>query len=408
MEDRDRPLRTLTLCAAMQGVGGGLGWSLVPALMPEIAKDLHISHAAGGVVWGAASLGIALAAPIGGALVDRHGARRVAGLAALFGAATCAARAFVHSSFGLGLAMLAFGLHVGLVAPAIPKALAGDVPLRKLGRANGLALLAYTAATAGSIAFGPALSAAVGGYRVVMLLAAAAMAVVSCVWLVLARDRSAALRHASLRDVVTLGRSASMRRVATMHFFLFGGYLALLGILPRALLDAGVAPTRCATAIAVWLLVAAAANAVGPSLSDRIGRRKPLLVGGAIVAGCALFALAFAPRVMVVPLLSLAALGGGAFAPLLLTIPAELDEVGPSRAGAALGLLMLVGQMGGFLLPSLAGAALQTRGFATAIALLAVAHFAIVLPALRVAETGRARIRRPATDRGALREEPAA
>lgn len=380
----------------MQAVGGGLGWSLVPALMPEIARDLHVSHAAGGVVWGAASLGIAVAAPLGGAAVDRWGARRVAGVAALFGAATCAARAFVSSSAGLGLAMLAFGLHVGFVAPAIPKALAGEVPLRKLGRANGLALLAYTAATAASIALGPKLSAAVGGYRVVMLLAAAAMVVVSIAWLSLARDRSAALRHATLRDVLALARSVSMRRIATMHFLLFGGYLALLGVLPRALIEAGVTPDRVATAIATWLGVAALANAIGPSISDRLGRRKPLLVGGAIVAGSALFALSIAPHGAVVPLLSIAAVGGGAFAPLLLTMPAELEEVGPARSGAALGLLMLVGQIGGFLLPSLAGAALQQRGFGVAVAVLAAAHVAIVVPAMRIVETGRARGRRVA------------
>jgi NNP family nitrate/nitrite transporter-like MFS transporter len=402
-DDRDRPARTLALCAAMQAVGGGLGWSLVPALMPEIARDLHVSHAAGGVIWGAASLGIAVAAPFGGALVDRFGARRVAGFASIFGAFTCAARAFVTSSVGLGVAMIAFGLHVGLVAPAIPKALAGDVPLRKLGRANGLALLAYTATTAAAIAFAPTLSRAVGGFRTVMALAAVAMAVVSVVWLALARDRSASLRHASLRDVVGVARSSAMRKIAAMHFLLFGGYLALLGILPRALLDAGVAPTRVATSIATWLLVAAAANAMGPSLSDRFGRRKPILVFGAIVSGSALFALAIAPHAAVLPLLSVAAIGGGAFAPLLLTMPAELEEIGPARAGAALGLLMLVGQIGGFLLPTIAGAALQSKGFAVAVALLAVAHLCVVIPALRMPETGRAKTRG-----GPLRNEAAA
>jgi nitrate/nitrite transporter NarK len=84
-------------------------------------------------------------------------------------------------------------------------------------------------------------------------------------------------------------------------------------------------------------------------------------------------------------------------------MPAELEEVGPSRSGAALGLLMLVGQIGGFLLPSLAGAALQTRGFAVAVSLLAVAHVAVVFPALRMPETGRAKPRE-----GALRGEAAA
>src|SRR5207253_2592753 len=121
--------RTIAACAAMQGIGGGLGWSLLPPLMGGIAKDLGISHAMGGVVWGSASLGIALASPLGGAAVDRFGARRVAGIAMLVGAIACAARALAVGPWSLALLMLLFGAHIGFVAPALPKALAGEVPL---------------------------------------------------------------------------------------------------------------------------------------------------------------------------------------------------------------------------------------------------------------------------------------
>ncbi|MGH7327917.1 MAG: hypothetical protein ACREJX_06165, partial [Polyangiaceae bacterium] len=58
-----RPHTTLGLSALLQAVGGGLGWSLVPAVMPDIAKDLTFGHASAGAVFGAASLGIALASP---------------------------------------------------------------------------------------------------------------------------------------------------------------------------------------------------------------------------------------------------------------------------------------------------------------------------------------------------------
>src|SRR5690349_4336659 len=93
-----RPVLVVIMCAAMQAVGGGLGWSVTPALMPTIAKDLSLGHAASGFVFGAASLGIALASPFGGAAVDRWGARRVAGLAVLAGGFACAARALATST----------------------------------------------------------------------------------------------------------------------------------------------------------------------------------------------------------------------------------------------------------------------------------------------------------------------
>jgi MFS family permease len=172
-----------------------------------------------------------------------------------------------------------------------------------------------------------------------------------------------------------------------MHFLLFGGYLAMLGMLPRTLLEGGMPAARVGVAIAAWLTAAAFANYFGPWLSDRLGRRRPVLVGGAAVAGLALAAMAVAPASATVPLLVVAALGGGCVAPLLFALPAELEGVGPTRVGAALGLLVLVGQMGGFLLPSLAGLMAGWAGLSGAIGGLAVVHLLILAPALGMRET---------------------
>jgi MFS family permease len=191
--------------------------------------------------------------------------------------------------------------------------------------------------------------------------------------------------HAGLRDVLRLARFADLRRVGMIQFLVFGGYLALLGMLPRTLAETGMPIAKVGLAIAAWLVVAAFANFVGPTLSDRLGRRKPFIIIGAIVAGSALLLLSVTPGSPIL-LLSVAALGGGCFAPLLLAMPAEIEGIGPARAGAALGFLMLIGQAGGFILPALAGAALQARGFSAAIAVLALAHLAILIPALGLAD----------------------
>ena len=382
MNEEARPVRTTALCAMMQGIGGGLGWSLVPPLMPAIAKDLGVSHAMGGVVWGAAPLGIALASPLGGAAVDRFGPRRVAAIAMFAGALACAARAWASNAWELAACMLVFGMHVGFVAPAIPKALAGHVALAKLGRANGLALLAYTLGTAATVLIArTVLAPALGGWRGCMIFAGAAMAIAGIGWYGLVTDRIALSRHAGIRDVLRLGKNVDLVRVAAMHFLLFGGYLALLGILPRALADNGLPPARVGVAVATWLAIAGVANGFGPWLSDRIGRRRPLFLGGAAVAGAALGGFALAPTASI-PCLAIAALGGGCIAPLLFAMPAELPGVGPARAGAALGLLMLIGQVGGFLLPTLTGAIAQAVSVPAAIGALALVHLAIAIPAM--------------------------
>jgi hypothetical protein len=99
-----------------------------------------------------------------------------------------------------------------------------------------------------------------------------------------------------------------------------------------------------------------------------------------LFCGVSLLALAFAPPHAAAPLLALAAVGGGLVAPLLLVMPVELDGIGPARAGAALGLLMLVGQAGGFALPVALGWTSRPM------LLLGLLHLAIVIPAAAVRE----------------------
>jgi NNP family nitrate/nitrite transporter-like MFS transporter len=387
-----RPATVTAMCAAMQGIGGGLGWSLLPPLMGTIGKELSISHALGGLVWGAASLGIVVAAPVGGALVDRYGPRRVAGLAMLAGAVICAARAFCHDPWSLLVTMLLFGMHVGLVAPAIPKALAGHVAPGRLGRANGLALLAYTLGTAVTMLVArTVLVPLFGGWRPVMVAAGGLMAVTGVLFLLLVRDRTVAARHAALRQILGLARDGQLLRGAFIYFLLFGGYLALLGLLPRALGETGLRPAHVGLAVAGWLAGAGVANYLGPWLSDRLGRRRPFIIIGALVAaagygGFALFGVG--GGALGLALLLVAAVGGGCFAPLLLALPLEQPSVGLARAGAALGLLNLVGQVGGFLLSVVAGALVQGAGLAAALGLMALVHLAILLPVRGLAETG--------------------
>jgi MFS family permease len=359
--------------------------------MPRIAADLGISHAMGGLVWGAAPLGIALASPFGGAAVDRYGPRAVAGIAMVAGALTCGARALATGPWTLALAMLAFGLHIGFVAPAIPKALAGHVDARSLGRANGLAVLSYTLGTAATVlAARTVIAPALGGWRPTMIAAALAMALVGTLWIALCSDRLVASRHAGLAQVLGLARDRQLLRVGAVHFLLFGGYLATLGLLPRALAERGLEPGRVGLAVASWLAAAGVANLLGPWLSDRVGRRRPFLVVGACVAALALAGVAVLPASATVPMLAIAALGGGAFAPLLFALPLEMQGIGPSRAGGALGLLMLVGQIGGFGLSFGCGAIAGAFGVPAALALLALVHLAILVPARGLRETGRA------------------
>jgi YNFM family putative membrane transporter len=389
LSERARPKRITAMGAAMHAVGGGLGWSFVPALMPEIARDLALSHTESGLVWGATSLGIALASPAGGLAVDRHGARRVGAVAMAIGALGCAARVLATGALSLALAMVLFGVHFGLLAPAILKALAGHVSPGRMTRANGLTLLGYTFGTAATVLLaGTVVAPLLGGWRPAMGLAAAAMAVGAIGWWAVVRDREAHCRHAPLVESIGLLRDPTLRAVAAMYFLLFGGYLALLGLLPRALIEAGLGRGDAAIAVALWLVAAGIANLVGPQVAHRIGRRA-LIVAGSLVTSGALGALAIAPASSAIPCLIVAGVGGGSFAPLLLAMPFQIRAIGPVRAGAALELLILFGQLGGASMSVAVGVIVDgPLGLAGASLALAVVHAAIVVPAIRSPRAG--------------------
>jgi len=378
------PVLVTALATGIQAIGGGLGWSAMPPLMPEIGTELGVSAPMHGLIWGSASLGIALASAFGGTAVDRFGPRRVATAGMLVGALACALRVTAVGPWSLAAIMLLFGTHIGFVAPSIPKALASHVEPARLARANGLALLGYTLGTAITVLVARTyLAPMLGGWRGVMLFAAAMMVLAALTWGALLRDRGAISGHARLSEGFALLRIVELRGVAAMHFLLFGGYLALLGLLPRALLAFGLPPTEVGIAVAGWLFCAGIANFGGPMVAERVGRTT-VIVTGSLVAGTALALLALLPS-HPAWLLGVAAFGGGAFAPLLMTYPLQIEGIGLAKAGAAIGLLTLVGQLGGFLLPVLASTLVGDGGhFDHALAALAVVHLAIAVPALLV------------------------
>lgn len=154
-----------------------------------------------------------------------------------------------------------------------------------------------------------------------------------------------------------------------------------LVVLPPLRSARGASPTLPA----LWLAVAVAANVLGSRWSDRLGLRRPFILGGAGLASASLVLLALGgPRELIL----LTAVGGGLIAPLIATLPLELPYAGAPALGAALGVVLVGGQLGGVLLPRLVGAALQHGGGEAALAVLAGAHLLILIPAGRLAETG--------------------
>jgi cyanate permease len=392
IEQKTQPVLTMIMVCAME-VATALCWSSVPSLMPMIAADLSVSHTMGGFIWGVVSLGAALAAPFGGAAADRFGPRRVIGLALFVGAISSAARAIVPDAWFLVFVMFIFGVHVGFVAPSVIKVVAGHVRPERIGSAMGGAFFTLTLGNALTVLTAHSVLAPVlGGWRPLMGIVGMVMAIVAVLWMIFVRDRITLSMEADIGQVIRVGKDRQLMRLTVIQTLQFGGYIVMLGVLPRALTESGLSPARVGIAVALWLGVVGVANLIGPWFSDLKGLRRPFVIFGSVLAGAGIITMALLPTGASTWLLIIIAIGSGSFGPLLFTIPVEIPSIGPEKAGAATGFMFTVGQIGTFLLSTVIGATMDMGGLTAALIFLAFIHFAILIPVKGLLETGRSRV----------------
>lgn len=171
------------------------------------------------------------------------------------------------------------------------------------------------------------------GWRDVVLGSAAILFLVcACVWLAVRNDPSeaglpsyapAALRGRDGRSMASLlagFRSVFAYRNTWLIFCAQGGIvgsiLAFTGLWGTPFLRAryGLAPAQAAAVCSVMIVCWAVASPLAGALSDRIGRRKPIYLGGAVVTACGWATMFYAglPLAGFVAVAALTSFGSGA------------------------------------------------------------------------------------------------
>ena len=105
---------------------------------PLIRQDLHLTQEQLGVAFGAFALPYTIFQLIGGWLGDRFGARRVLGFGGLVVCAATMLTGAVTSAFSLSGVRLLLGIGEGAAFPTATRAMAGWVPERDWGYAQGI------------------------------------------------------------------------------------------------------------------------------------------------------------------------------------------------------------------------------------------------------------------------------
>ena len=369
-------------------------WFLLPAFLTPVIEGLGLSGTQAGLVAGAVQ---ATYVPLGlasGLVIDRIGSRRaIAGGLVVLGAAH-ALRAGASGFRGLLAGTVALGAGGTAITFGLPKLVSELFPAERTGTMSSVYVVAASLGSGVAFALGrPYLGPLAGGWRPLFRWTGVAVVGFALAWLVASRwlagradrfDRAAAdpgtdrsvlgdlravVGHPQLRLVVLVG---------TMQLFVFHGLQAWVA---TALESRGLAAAAAATVASVLVLARIAGTLSVPPLSDRLGTRRWAVVGCGALGAVGLVGLLAPPAFLLTALVvAVAGVGIGGLAPLMRSIPIELDGIGPGLTGVATGLIFTVGEVGGFAGPFLVGGLRDVSGsFLPGFGLLAAGGAVVVL-----------------------------
>jgi len=331
----------------------------LPVLFEEISKDLDLSLVQVGTVWGIAPLAGMFVALVGGLLGDRFGVKRVLIVACFLAGLAGASRGLSNSFTTLVATMFLFGLLTAIIPPIVHKACGIWFTKQQLGLANGVVAMGMALGfTAGAMVSATILSPALGGWRNVMFLYGAIAVALSILWLITQNESSRVESSDSNASTVSLSQALSqvirIRNVWLLGLILVGqlGCVeGMFGYLPLYLRQIGWAEASADGALAAFH----AASMIGvvpiALLSDRIGSRKVILFTATLMTAIGVGLLSVAGGAMVWSLVIFAGIVRDAFMAILMTMVIETDGIGVAYAGTAIGLVLTLSRLIGFVSP---------------------------------------------------------
>ena len=344
----------------------GIPFTAMPVLFSSVTRELRLTLAEVGMIWGALPLGTALSSIPGGMLGDRFGFRKVIGIGCFIIALTNGLRGICVDPVTLTISMFLCGASIGAVIPSMLKVASLFFPPRQLGLVVGIINSGFNIGAILATALGATfLLPLVGSWRNVLFFYSAIGVILGTIWLLVIREtkpsQTTSCTDTTERKVPfreTLGvvlRIKDMWLLAIASVGLVGSFLALMGYAPVYLENIGV-PKGTGDTIASTIFVAGILGAIIlPALSDRIGARKIILIVCAAVAGISIYLLSISDTMffwLLMPLIGAFIMGA---ITLSLAIPLEIKEVGHIYGASAVGLIVASQNLGGFLLPIIGG-----------------------------------------------------
>jgi NNP family nitrate/nitrite transporter-like MFS transporter len=248
----------------------------------------------------------------------------------------------------------------------MPKALGIWFPRNELAFVNGISTAglglggAVGMATSASI-----LSPAFGGWRETMLVIAGCLSSTGILWMLLYKDRRAEgptgeKSQSVLKNFKKVFKVKDIWLLSIFYGLHMVGMMGVITFLPISLQERGV--ERAGELASIMMGMAVIFNILGGILSDKLGIRKSLLILCTIISGLCVFTFSVLSGIPIIIALVIAGAGIGTLVPILFTLPIEIKEIGPGLAATAVGLLLMVGNTGGFFGPLISGKLMDITG----------------------------------------------
>ncbi len=397
-----------------------LAWLAPAPILQEIKNGLGISLSSAGLIISIIALCIGIFSLLGAVVAERIGALRALVIGIWLLAIGQVASGYVPNFAALLACRVLEGIGYGLVI-APPGTLTmqwfgeGEWPyINMINFAFGyVGLTAVFRAT-------PALFAAVGSWRMVLLWYGVGSAGVALLWTLFGREHRGEIAtpapgatEAPAERGSALMEVAKMRNVLLVAAGLFGGmwvfqiYTAFLPEFFRTYRGMTLTEASLMTQVLPLTgLFAALAGGIGTGMS---GLRKPFTwpIAFTTLVGCA-GAIILPDPIWIRLSLVLVGIGASASLAAITTLLMELPGMNPTRVGAALGFVWAIGYFGAFISPFLGGALAAHFGLRAVMLGFLVFQFLPIVTMYFLPETGPGRTRYEIAAASAATEVPTA
>lgn len=338
----------------------------VPPVEYIIRQELLLDHAQVSLLFAVPFIMLVVLAIPAGFLGDKIGTRKAAGIGAILLVMGGILRGTATDFPTLVAFTFVFGTGFGLVFPNLPKLVSAWVPREKAGIATGIFVAGLL--TGGSLSLAitmPVIFPVTGTFQGIFYIWGIPALVATILWWAMVKDPP----HISSSDqpksqakapLYQLVRNKDLWLVAILLLLNNYFFFAWLGWTPALMIQKGAAPDLAALITSITTWVAIPSVLILPWLSRKLGLRKPFIWIPSIVHAIAVYGVIFMGVSACWWLAALIGISQGIRFVTIMALPVEM--IPKESVGAAGGMILSIGFIGGIIGPLITGHLLDLTG----------------------------------------------